>query len=84
MGFPRQEYWSGLPFPFPEDLPDPGIEPRSPALREISLPTEPGSLVGPTFVLTLGICQLGGRMKYKIRLFSTCVAWSESISMSTL
>ena len=31
MGFPRQEYWSGLPFPSPGDLPDPGIEPRSPA-----------------------------------------------------
>ena len=29
MGFSRQEYWSGLPFPPPEDLPDPGIEPRS-------------------------------------------------------
>jgi len=32
MGFSRQEYWSGLPFPPPGDLPDPGIEPRSPAL----------------------------------------------------
>ena len=32
MGFSRQEYWSGLPFPSPGDLPDPGIEPRSPAL----------------------------------------------------
>ena len=32
MGFSRQEYWSGLPFPSPEDLPDPGIELRSPAL----------------------------------------------------
>ena len=31
MGFLRQEYWSGLPFPSPEDLPDPGIEPMSPA-----------------------------------------------------
>ena len=30
--FPWQEYWSGLPFPSPEDLPDPGMEPRSPAL----------------------------------------------------
>ena len=30
MGFSRQEYWSGLPFPSPEDLPDPGIEPGSP------------------------------------------------------
>ena len=32
MGFSRQENWSGLPFPSPGDLPDPGIEPRSPAL----------------------------------------------------
>ena len=32
MGFSRQDYWSGLPFPSPEDLPDPGIEPGSPAL----------------------------------------------------
>ena len=32
MGFSRQEYWSGLPFPSPEDLPDPGIKPRSPSL----------------------------------------------------
>ena len=30
MGFPRQEYWSGVPFLFPGDLPDPGIEPMSP------------------------------------------------------
>ena len=40
MGFSRQEYWSGLPFPSPGDLPDPGIEPRSPALQAESLPTE--------------------------------------------
>ena len=33
MGFSRQEYWSGLPFPSPGDLPDPGIEPGSPALQ---------------------------------------------------
>ena len=32
MGFSREEYWSGLPFPSPGDLPDPGIEPGSPAL----------------------------------------------------
>ena len=41
MGFPRQEYWSGLPFPFPGDLPDPGIEPRSPALQADALTSEP-------------------------------------------
>ena len=37
-GFSRQEYWSGLPFPSPEDLPNPGIEPWSPALQANSLP----------------------------------------------
>ena len=40
MGFSRQEYWSGLPFPSPEDLPDPGIEPGSPALQADSLLSE--------------------------------------------
>ena len=40
MGFSRQEYWSGLPFPSPGDLPDPGIKPGSPALRADPLPTE--------------------------------------------
>ena len=41
MGFFRQEYWSELPFPSPGDLPDPGIEPRSPALQADALPSEP-------------------------------------------
>ena len=41
MGFSRQEYWSGLPFPSPEDLPDPGIEPGSPALQADTLTSEP-------------------------------------------
>ena len=40
MGFSRQEYWSGLPFPSPGDLPDPGIKPGSPALQADSLPPE--------------------------------------------
>ena len=41
MGFSRQEYWSGLPFPSPGDLPDPGIEPRSPSLEADALTSEP-------------------------------------------
>ena len=41
MGFSRQEYWSGLPFPSPGDLPDPGVEPRSPALEADALTSEP-------------------------------------------
>ena len=40
MGFSRQEYWSGLPFPSPGDLPDPGIEPRSPTLQADALTSE--------------------------------------------
>ena len=47
MGFPRQEYWSGLPFPSPGDLPDPGIEAGSPALQAEALPSKPsGELCG--------------------------------------
>ena len=41
MGFPRQEFCNGLPFPTPENLPDPGIEHRSPALQADSWPSEP-------------------------------------------
>ena len=54
MGFSRQEYWSGLPFPSPGDLPNPGNEPRPPALQADCLPTEllrPGkiSVIGNSF-----------------------------------
>ena len=52
MEFFRQEHWSGLPFPSPGDLPDPGIEPRSPALQADSLPSEPLTL----FFFTLWYC----------------------------
>ena len=41
VGLSRQEYWSGLPFPSPGDLPDPGIEPRSPTLQAGTLTSEP-------------------------------------------
>ena len=41
MAFPRQEYWSGFPFPTPGDLSYPGIKPRSPTLQADSLPSEP-------------------------------------------
>ena len=41
MGFSRQECWSALPFPSPEDLPDPGIEPGSPTLQADTLQSEP-------------------------------------------
>ena len=41
LGFSRQEHWSGLPFPSPGDLPDPGIEPWSPAFQANALTSEP-------------------------------------------
>ena len=53
MGFSRQEYWSGLPFPSPGDLPNPGIKPGSPALQTDALPSEPlGELTNTFQVLT--------------------------------
>ena len=55
MGFFRQEYWSGLPFPSPGDLPDPGIKPVSPvapALQADSLPSEPPGYIS---IITLNV-----------------------------
>ena len=45
MGFPKQEYWSRLPFPTPGDLPDPGIEPASVAWKVDSLPQDHTTLI---------------------------------------
>ena len=57
LGFSRQEHWSGLPCPPPEDLPNPGIESRSPALLADSEP--PGKLVHHyTFVQTHRLCNI--------------------------
>ena len=47
MGFSRQEYWSGLPFPSPGDLPDPGINPGSPTLQADVLPLSCGNKLNP-------------------------------------
>ena len=51
MGFPRQKYWSGLPFPPSGDLPEPGIEPESPALAGRFFTTEPPGK--PAYLYTL-------------------------------
>ena len=57
MGFPGEEYWSGLLFPPPWDLPDPGVEPGSPALWADSLLTESGKgAVFKVFVFFLANC----------------------------
>ena len=49
MEFSRQEYWSGLPFPSLENLPNPGIQPGSPRLKADSLPSEPPEFKGIKF-----------------------------------
>jgi len=51
MRFSRQEYWSGLPFPSPGDLPDPGIEPGSPTFQAEALTSEPPGKVKVYIVL---------------------------------
>ena len=55
MEFSRQEYWSGLPFPSPGDLPYPGIKPRSPALQVNFLSAEPQGKPNNTGVGSLSI-----------------------------
>ena len=64
MGFSRQEYWSGQPFPSPGDLANPGMEPRSPTLQVDSLPSEPpGKPTGarePVFLMMIHHLQIQG------------------------
>ena len=55
MGFSRQEYWSGLSFPSPGDLPDPGIEPRSPELEADTLTSEPTGKPKVSIGVSIGV-----------------------------
>ena len=57
MEFSGQESWSGLPFPSPGDLPDPGVQPRSPALQAGALPSEPSPAIAPSaWRINTGCC----------------------------
>ena len=69
MGFSRQEYWSGLPFPSPGDLPNPGIEPRSPALKADPLLSEPLVETIIFFLLFWNLC-FKQRMYISIHFFA--------------
>ena len=85
MGFSRQEYWSGLPFPSPGDLPNPGIEPRSPALQadstiwdyfttsKIILPLSITSFCEKVFILTQSKFKRIDSTVYHIGSPSSCV-----------
>ena len=61
MGFPRQEYQTGLPLPIPRDLPDPGIEPTSPALAGGFFTTEPPGKPQHTVTLNKINKEVGGK-----------------------
>ena len=63
MGFPRQEYWNGLPFPSRGDLPNLGIEPIFPALQANSLPMSHQLKCVPNAQLKQGIEKMGGDFK---------------------
>ena len=75
MGFSRQEYWSGLPFPSPGDLPDPGIESRSPALQADALPSElpgkPAFLRGSSYQIEIPTQRhiFPGTTQYKLHMY---------------
>ena len=74
MRFSRQEYWNGLPFPSPGELPDPGIEPRPPALQADALPTE---LCGKPLVYISSVQSLSC-----VRLFATPWTAAHQASLS--
>ena len=69
MGFSRQEHWSGFPYPLPEDLPNPGIKPTSPALP-LAPPEKPNSVlrVGHSY----GVTQASWRNNEKLAIFLVC------------
>ena len=70
MGFSRQQYWSGLPFPPPRDLPDPGIKPESPALAGGFLTTEPPGKPPSKFLGRHKFCESCSEYLYEITIGS--------------
>ena len=73
MEFSRQEYWNGLPFASPGDLPEPGIQPQSPALQADSLPSEPP---GKQFVLWIDHHKVNQHLlQYLVKFFFSLMAF---------
>ena len=72
MGFSRQEYWSGLPFPSPGDLPNPGIKPRSPTLQMDALPSEPPGK--PLLGIALPLLEIGVN-SFLVPQFFSALRW---------
>ena len=71
MGFSRQQYWSGLPFPSPEDLPDPGIKPSSPALASGFFTAEPPGK--PVYFSTISMILKSSKLQ-------ACSSWDRKVT----
>ena len=80
MEFSRQEYWSGLPFPSPGDLPSPGFEPGSPALQVDALPSEPSG-TPPSWGHSekMAVCEAGRMTSPDTRSASTLILDFQSL-----
>ena len=79
LGFPRQEYWSEWPFPSPGDLPDPGIEPVSPALAGGFFTAEPAGK--PTMFVFL--CVTDFALRYVLQVYPCCCRWQNFIFLNS-
>ena len=78
MGFFRQEYWSGLPFPSPGNLPDPGIELGSPALQADSLPSKPPWKSAATHFQRGPSVQIWDNLGKKMTAGMDCDSWNKT------
>ena len=76
MGFSREEYWSGVPFPSPEDLPDPRVKPGLPALQADSLPTH--AQLGTGIALFWGAPKSVQMVTAAMKLKDDC-SWGEKL-----
>ena len=85
MEFSRLEYWSGLPFPSPWELPDPGMEPRSPALRADTLPSEPPAVTNLETFPNINSEQFSSvHSLSRVRLFATPWIAAHQASLSII
>ena len=85
MGFSRQQYWSGLPFPSPEDLPDPGIESRSAALQAEALTSEPpGKLYAEYIMRNAGMKETQAVIKIAWRNINNLTYADDTILMAEI
>ena len=75
MEFSKQEYWSGLPFPSPGDLPDLGIEPRSPTLQADALTSEPPAMTNLDSITSLTKVHIDKAMVF-LEVMYRCESWT--------